>query len=71
VERATCHRRPPVDTLKVDASLLGDEPAIGHALIQLGKSMNLNVIAEAIEDIDQLRVAQHLKLAHGQGVVLR
>ena len=63
----------PVQTLKIDRSFIKDIPqdpddeAIAIAIIQLGKSMNLSVIAEGVEREDQAAfLLRHgCKLAQG------
>ena len=63
----------PVQTLKIDRSFIKDIPqdpddeAIAIAIIQLGKSMNLSVIAEGVEREDQAAfLARHgCNLAQG------
>ncbi|MEY4564068.1 MAG: hypothetical protein RLZZ618_3345 [Pseudomonadota bacterium] len=50
----------PVDTLKVDRSFIhdlarnADDRAITEAIISMGKSLSLNVVAEGVETIEQL-----------------
>ena len=52
-------KKMPVQTLKIDRSFIKDIPqdpddeAIAIAIVQLGKSMNLSVIAEGVEREDQ------------------
>ena len=59
----------PVDVLKIDRSFIKDistdanDEAIAIAIIQLGKSMNLSVIAEGVENDDQAAFL----LRHGCG----
>ncbi len=63
----TALHRLPIHTVKIDRSFVADvvtEPstaALVHGLLQLGRGMGLQVIAEGIEDLDQ---AAWL-LAHG------
>src|SRR3954467_15255317 len=55
----TALHRLPIHTLKIDRSFVADvvhEPATAalvHGLLQLGRGMGLQVIAEGIEDLDQ------------------
>jgi len=52
-------KRFPIDTLKVDRSFIRDIPqnsedkAITEAIIAMGKSLNLTVVAEGVETLDQ------------------
>src|SRR4051795_12676505 len=63
----TALHRLPIHTVKIDRSFVADvvtEPstaALVHGLLQLGRGMGLQVIAEGIEDLDQ---AEWLR-AHG------
>jgi diguanylate cyclase (GGDEF)-like protein/PAS domain S-box-containing protein len=52
----------PVDTLKVDRSFIrdlaanADDRAITEAIISMGKSLSLNVVAEGVETLEQLDI---------------
>jgi diguanylate cyclase (GGDEF)-like protein/PAS domain S-box-containing protein len=53
----------PLDTLKVDRSLLHDidqleTRAFAEAIIAIGKSLNLTVVAEGVERVDQVAFAR-------------
>jgi EAL domain-containing protein (putative c-di-GMP-specific phosphodiesterase class I) len=66
-------RRLPVTTLKIDRSFVGDIPgdendaAIAKAVITLGNSLNLRVVAEGIETGEQLRFLEQNQCTIGQG----
>jgi len=66
-------RQLPVDTLKIDQSFIrtlvenSDDRAIVSAILNLGASLGLNVIAEGIETEAQLAMLRGLKLQYAQG----
>ena len=66
-------RKFPVDVLKIDQSFvqgLSHEPrdaALVGAVINLGRSLNLNVIAEGVETAQQLAYLQQQGCEEGQG----
>jgi EAL domain-containing protein (putative c-di-GMP-specific phosphodiesterase class I) len=53
-------KRFPVDTLKVDRSLIRrlsqdtDDKAITEAIIAMGKALSLTVVAEGVETVEQM-----------------
>lgn len=63
----------PVNTLKIDKQFIRDllededDRQIVHAIIQLGRSLNLEVIAEGVETLDQARLLVRDKCHIGQG----
>jgi EAL domain-containing protein (putative c-di-GMP-specific phosphodiesterase class I) len=65
--------RFPVDILKVDrafvARIVGrnDEDGLAATIVRLGQSMQLKIIAEGIEDYDQLSALQNMGCHYGQG----
>jgi diguanylate cyclase (GGDEF)-like protein len=66
-------RQFPVDTLKIDRSFIADiatsreSDALIHTLVQLGKSLDIETLAEGIEDESQLHALQREGCGHGQG----
>ena len=66
-------RRFPIDTLKIDQSFVRDidgeanDVAIVSAIIAMGKSLKLQVIAEGIETPEQLAFLKSQDCAEGQG----
>jgi diguanylate cyclase (GGDEF)-like protein/PAS domain S-box-containing protein len=63
----------PVDTLKIDRAFMHDIPddpgnqAIAAAIISLGHTLNLNVVAEGVETTAQLKFLEALGCDQGQG----
>lgn len=63
----------PVDLLKIDRSFVSELPhndgnaAIVDAVVTLSRRLNLRVIAEGIEEVEQLRFLQNVGCDAGQG----
>jgi diguanylate cyclase (GGDEF)-like protein len=66
-------RRFPIDTLKIDKSFVDSVATSteGHAVVaaitQLGQNLHLEVVAEGLEDADQLEALGQLDCPLGQG----
>jgi len=66
-------RRFPIDVLKIDQSFVHGltvnrrDKQLISAIIALGKSLELNIIAEGVETIEQLNVLKALQCEEGQG----
>jgi diguanylate cyclase (GGDEF)-like protein len=66
-------RQFPVDALKIDRSFIGgiaastESAALIHTLVQLGKALQIETLAEGIEDQVQLEALQREHCDHGQG----
>lgn len=66
-------KRFPVDTLKIDRTFISDittdsdDAAITRAIISMGHSLRLRVIAEGVETREQLEFLQALRCDEGQG----
>lgn len=65
--------RLPFDTLKIDKSFVGhmesnrEDYAIVNTILDLGHSLNINVVAEGVETLEQLRLLQQHQCQYGQG----
>ena len=63
------------DTLKIDRSITagvadaGESAAIIHTLIELGRVLGIETLAEGIEEPEQLEQLQHERCSHGQGFI--
>jgi diguanylate cyclase (GGDEF)-like protein len=66
-------RQFPADALKIDRSFIDGiatskaSAALIHTLVQLGKALNIETLAEGIEDQAQLETLQREHCDHGQG----
>jgi EAL domain-containing protein (putative c-di-GMP-specific phosphodiesterase class I) len=64
-------QRFPVDVLKIDRSFLDVErnanPALVRAIVEIGKTLELDTVAEGIERDEQLTQFRALQCRHGQG----
>jgi diguanylate cyclase (GGDEF)-like protein len=66
-------RQFPVDALKIDRSFIGgiasskESAALIHTLVQLGKTLQIETLAEGIEEQIQLKTLQREHCDHGQG----
>ena len=66
-------QRFPIDVLKIDQSFIrglgrdSNDAALVGAIISLGKSLNLTVIAEGVETLEQLNFLKDLHCEEGQG----
>jgi EAL domain-containing protein (putative c-di-GMP-specific phosphodiesterase class I) len=66
-------KRFPIDTIKVDRSFIRDIPAdsgdmkIAHAIIAMAHALRLKVVAEGVENAEQLKFlrVQHCDAAQG------
>jgi diguanylate cyclase (GGDEF)-like protein/PAS domain S-box-containing protein len=66
-------RRFPIDTLKIDRSFVrdlatdADDASIVNAVINMGKSLHMRVVAEGIETAEQLTLLREHDCPEGQG----
>lgn len=69
-------RRHPIDKIKIDGSFVADVPqssdatAIVTAIIQMGHSLNLEIVAEGVMTAAQLRLLQELRCTTVQGYLI-
>ena len=69
-------KRFPIDRLKIDQSFVRDlekdqdDRAIASAVITMGHSLGIRVIAEGIETIEQMQILQQMNCDEGQGYYL-
>ncbi|MFN8162332.1 MAG: EAL domain-containing protein [Solirubrobacterales bacterium] len=63
----------PVDALKIDRSFIGgiasseESTTLIHTLVQLGKTLSIETLAEGIEETSQLKALQREECDQGQG----
>jgi len=66
-------KRFPMDTVKIDKSFIRDmgvdsnDRALVNAIITMAKSLGLNVVAEGVEDEQQLMLLRDMGCGYGQG----
>jgi diguanylate cyclase (GGDEF)-like protein/PAS domain S-box-containing protein len=66
-------KRFPIDALKIDQSFIRDmttdteDASIVSAVINMGRSLHMRVVAEGIQTRDQLTFLQHRQCPEGQG----
>ncbi|NCE83814.1 bifunctional diguanylate cyclase/phosphodiesterase [Pseudomonas sp. Q1] len=66
-------RRFPIDVLKIDQSFIrglivnNQDAQLISAIIGMGKSLDLNIIAEGVESLEQLKFLQAERCEEGQG----
>ncbi|MCP1497726.1 diguanylate cyclase (GGDEF)-like protein [Pseudomonas migulae] len=66
-------RRFPIDVLKIDQSFIrglsndSNDAALVSAIISLGRSLKLNIIAEGVETLEQLNFLRAHQCEEGQG----
>jgi EAL domain-containing protein (putative c-di-GMP-specific phosphodiesterase class I) len=70
-------KRLPIDELKIDRAFITDlahdrrDQAIVRAIVDLGRSLNLTVVAEGVEDEESLAVLRRLMCPVAQGFYCR
>lgn len=65
----------PISTLKIDRSFVRnivtnpDDATIVDTIIQMGRNLNMDVVAEGVEDESQLNFLQNLGCTYVQGLL--
>jgi EAL domain-containing protein (putative c-di-GMP-specific phosphodiesterase class I) len=66
-------RQFPIDSVKMDRSFVSDlacgsgDAALVRSVLELGEALDMQIIAEGIEDVDQLTSLSDLRCTVGQG----
>ena len=66
----------PISTLKIDRSFVKDvaknpdDATIVGTIVQMGRNLNMDVVAEGVENEDQLNFLQKLDCTYVQGMLL-
>lgn len=66
-------KRYSYDTLKIDRSFIrdvtnaGEASAIVQAIVSLGKNLNMNIVAEGVENAEQVRFLREMNCPEAQG----
>ena len=69
-------RKHPIDRLKIDRSFVSDLPhnpdaaAIVNAIVQMGQSLHLEILAEGVESPEQLHMLRQMGCAMMQGFLV-
>ena len=69
-------RKHPIDRLKIDRSFVADLPhnpdaaAIVNAIVQMGQSLHLEILAEGVESPEQLHMLRQMGCAMMQGFLV-
>ena len=69
-------RKHPIDKLKIDRSFVTDLPhnpdaaAIVNAIVQMGNSLHLDILAEGVENIEQMEMLKSMGCAMMQGYLV-
>ena len=65
----------PISTLKIDKSFVrhaatnADDATLVGTIIQMGKNLNMDVVAEGVEDEEQLAFLQRMDCTYAQGLL--
>ena len=65
----------PISTLKIDKSFVrhvasnADDATLVGTIVQLGRNMNMDVVAEGVEETDQLTFLQSIDCTYAQGLL--